>query len=97
MDEDGDFSESGENPFSRCNADSVCFHPGVALYIDEIQGQKCRCCLMGLNSIALSESSDARFRSDSGKKRAETLLELISRNLLEISVDYYVEPTYSTK
>lgn len=43
-----------ENPFCRCKAFNVCCHPGVPLPVDAIQGQKYLCCLMGSNSIPLS-------------------------------------------
>ena len=43
--------------FWRSKADSVCFHPGSSPSTDVIQGQKCLCCLIGLNSMALSENN----------------------------------------
>jgi len=34
-----------QDPLCRCNADRVCRHPGPLLPVDQIQGQKCLCCL----------------------------------------------------
>lgn len=46
--DEGEHSDSGsENTFSFSRADNVCFHPGVMFFVDETQGQKCLCCLIG--------------------------------------------------
>lgn len=49
--------EGQKNSFWRCKADSVFCHPGGELPVEAIQGQKCLCCLIGSNSIALSDGS----------------------------------------
>jgi len=52
--DDGDvFGECGKCSFGRYRADNVCFQPGSPSSSDAIQGQKCLCCLIGSNSIAL--------------------------------------------
>lgn len=57
--DDGDLGE--ENSFWRCKADSVFCHPDGELPVEAIQGQKCLCCLIGSNSIALSDGSWSLF------------------------------------
>lgn len=55
--DDGDvLGECGKCSFGRHRADNVCFHPGSPSSSDAIQGQKCLCCLIGSNSIALSDT-----------------------------------------
>jgi len=52
--DDGDvFGECGKCSFGLYRADNVCFQPGSPSSSDAIQGQKCLCCLIGSNSIAL--------------------------------------------
>lgn len=53
--------EGQENSFRCCKANSVFCHPGGELPVETIQGQKCLCCLIGSNSIALSDSSGSLF------------------------------------
>lgn len=43
-----------ESSFSRFKADRVCCHPGIALPVVEIHGQKCLCCLSGSNCMPSS-------------------------------------------
>lgn len=54
---DGDDGELVADSFLCSKASSVCRHPGTLLPVDEIQGQKCLCCLIGSNSIALSDGN----------------------------------------
>lgn len=68
--DDGDlFGECGKWFFWWYRADNVCFHPGSPSFIDAIQGQKCLCCLIGSNSIALSDTGG--FFNFPGKQREE--------------------------
>lgn len=72
---DGEFQVEAENPFWRSKADNVCCQPVAPLPVDVIQGQKCLCCLIGSNSIALSDAT--LFRSFPERKVGAKLLNLL--------------------